>query len=197
MATVTVETGSTPAGILALLLIDGVLGYDGLSPQSAQPAPGPTEPTEATVVDSEYSRRDSGTDREFTVRVTDEYEFDGQTCRSSNVRAEPTSCTVEQRAPGKTVEASVDPDEPETSFLAESPLVTGARRPLVTIPCCCSVDRQTGECHRARKEGAQRAVIGPRPSGAVPNRLYSGIDNRRTCHESRTRSATSTRGATS
>lgn len=124
------ESGSTLAGILVMLVIGGALVYGGLSLQSAQPAPDSTEPIEATVVDSEYSQRDSGTDREFTVRVTYEYEFDGQTYRSSNVKAGPTSYTVEQRsraealvgqqwAPGTTVEAHVDPDEPETSFLAE------------------------------------------------------------------------------
>ena len=51
--------------------------------------------------------------------------------------------------------------------------------------------------HSAREKSVQRTVAGSRPDGAVPNRLYSGIDNRRICHESKTRSATSTRGVTS
>lgn len=124
------DSGSTLWGILVMLLVGGTLIGGGLSLQPAQPGPDSTEAVESTVVDSSYGQRDSGPDREFTVRVTDEYEIDGGTCRSSNVKVGPTSYTVEQRsssetlvtrqwAPGHTIEAHVDPDDPETSFLAE------------------------------------------------------------------------------
>ena len=103
------DSGSTLWGILVMVLVGGALIYGGLSLQSAQPGPDSTETVEATVVDSSYGQRESGPDREFTVRVTYEYETDGETYRSSNVKAGPTSDTVEQRSSAETLLTSSPP----------------------------------------------------------------------------------------
>ena len=124
------EIQTTVLGILVTLAIGGLLIYGGMYLQDAQTATENTESVNATVVESDYTQRGSGTDREFTVDVTYEFELDGETYRSSNVAAGPTSYTVETRqraellineqwAPGNTVEAQVDPSDPDTSYLAE------------------------------------------------------------------------------
>jgi hypothetical protein len=124
------ESQTTVLGILVTLAIGGTLIYGGLYLQDAQSATENTESVNATVIESGYTERGSGTDREFNVDVTYEFEFDGQTYRSSNVAAGPTGYTVdtrqraellitEQWAPENIVEAQVNPSDPETSYLAE------------------------------------------------------------------------------
>lgn len=121
---------TTVLGIFVALVIGSALVAGGLYLQDAQTATENTESVNATVIESDYSQRGSGTDREFVVDVTYEFELDGETYRSSNVAAGPTGYTVdtrqraellvtEQWAPGNTVEAQVDPSDPDTSYLAE------------------------------------------------------------------------------
>lgn len=119
---------STLLGILVFLAIGGALVYGGLHLQGQMPSGESTVTTEAAVLESDFGQRGSGSDREFTVRVTYEYEVDGETYTSSNVKAGATGYTVdtrqrarrlttEQWAAGETVEAAVDPEDPETAYL--------------------------------------------------------------------------------
>lgn len=121
---------STVAGILVALLIGGAMVYGGYTLQASQPGPGSTVTTNATVLGSDYTQRGTGSDREFSVDVTYEYEFEGQNYTSSNVRAGPSGHTVDkettaetlvedQFAEGNVVEAHVDPEDPETAYLLE------------------------------------------------------------------------------
>lgn len=119
---------STLFGIFVFLVIGGGLIYGGLHLQGQMPSDEDTVTTDATVLESDFSQRSSGSDRTFTVRVTYEYEVDGETYTSSNVKAGATGYTVdtrrraralldEQWAEGTVVEARVDPDDPETAYL--------------------------------------------------------------------------------
>lgn len=122
------STQSTLLGILVFLAIGGGLVYGGLYLQGQMPSGEATEATDATVLESDFTQRGSGSEREFKIRVTYEYEVDGETYRSSNVKAGEASYTVdtrqsarelldEQWADGATIEAQVDPDDPETAYL--------------------------------------------------------------------------------
>jgi len=122
------DSQSTLPGILVFLAIGGALVYGGAHLQGQMPSAEATEPVEATVVESDFTQRGSGPDREFTVSVTYEYDVDGQTYRSSNVKAGAEGYTVdtrkrartlldEQWAEGNTIEAEVDPDDPQTAYL--------------------------------------------------------------------------------
>lgn len=122
------RNGSTLFGILVFVAIGGALIYGGFTLQADMPSEVETETVEATVLESDFAQRGSGSDREFSVRVTYEYEVDGQSYRSSNVKAGATGYTVDTRqraqtlvegqwAQGATTEAEVDPSDPETAYL--------------------------------------------------------------------------------
>jgi hypothetical protein len=122
-------SSTTLWGILVFVLIGGGLVYGGLHLQSQIPSEGETETVNATVLESDYTQRGTGSDREFSISVTYEYEFDGQTYTSSNVKAGAAGYTVDRReraelltteqwGEGNTVEADVDPENPESAYLA-------------------------------------------------------------------------------
>ncbi|QCC51935.1 DUF3592 domain-containing protein [Halapricum salinum] len=124
------DSQTTLWGILVFVLIGGGLIYGGLHLQSEMPGADETVKMNATVLESDYTQRGSGSDRQFVIRVTYEYTVDGQTYTSSNVKAGAESYTVDRReraellateqwAAGNTVEADVDPDDPETAYLAD------------------------------------------------------------------------------
>lgn len=122
-------SSTTLWGILVFALIGGGLVYGGLHLQSQMPSEGETVTVNATVIESDFTQRGTGSDREFSISVTYEYGFDGQTYTSSNVKAGAEGYTVDRReraelltteqwAGGNTVEADVDPENPETAYLA-------------------------------------------------------------------------------
>lgn len=119
---------TTLLGIAVFLAIGAGLAYGGLHLQNAMPSDADVEPIEATVTDADYTQRGRGSDRSFVIDVTYEYEVDGETYTSSNIKAGAEGYTVsnqqsaqtlleEQWQVGTTIEAMVNPDAPETAYL--------------------------------------------------------------------------------
>jgi hypothetical protein len=122
------ENQTTLLGILVFLAIGGGLIYGGVHLQEQMPSSEETVSTKATVLESEFSQRGSGSDRQFAVRVTYEYEMAGETYTSSDVKAGAEGYTVdtrqraqtllkEQWVENATITAQVDPEDPETAYL--------------------------------------------------------------------------------